>query len=339
MQSGSAAFLDGLERATGHTIPEEWLGNGVVYLVDSESMVDVETLWLRAQRVGRLHDERAIGDGGMRRYLRGQPPLERLTVPQAEVETGQRRAVGAWRTPERHISARAVADSVARALAERGTALTQGRVQRVLPRSEGWLVGLADGRSIAGNVVINCLWENRVVIDRQVRPSEEPTSIRYKRALFGRGVSSLANLAASTRVLGPYGDIAIYGNGDAYLSWYPAGLAARSDDGIPPSVPPFNSHTITDDTLAGLGLPRTLTTEAGASWELQGGFVVAWGRGDIDEVESPLHERHRPGVHQIGPGFLSVDTGKYTLGPLLAERAVEQTLMHLTSSGRRTNFR
>ena len=174
--------------------------------------------------------------------------------------------------------------------------------------------------------MVNCLWENRVVIDRQVRPSREPTSIRYKRALFGRGVTSLATLACSTRVLGPYGDIAIYRNGDAYLSWYPAGLAARSDDGVPPSVPPVDPQAVTDATLAGLGLPRSLTSEAGASWQLQGGFVVAWGRGDIDEVGSPLHERHRPRVHEVGPGFLSVDTGKYTLAPLLAGRAVEQTL-------------
>ena len=120
-----------------------------------------------------------------------------------------------------------------------------------------------------------------------MRPSDEPTSIRYKRALFGRGVTSLANVASSTRVLGPYGDIAIYGNGDAYLSWYPAGLAARSDDGVPPSVPPVDPQTVTDATLAGLGLPRTLTTEAGASWQLQGGFVVAWGRGDIDRGREP----------------------------------------------------
>jgi hypothetical protein len=203
----------------------------------------------------------------------------------------------------------------------------------------GWLVGLADDRSLGCAVVVNCLWENRVIIDRQVRPSDEPTSIRYKRALFGSNVRSLASVASSTRVLGPYGDIAIYGNGDAYLSWYPAGLAARSDDGVPPPVPPTDPQTVTDATLAGLGLPRTLTTEVGASWELQGGFVVAWGRGDIDEAGSPLHERHRPGVHEVAPGFLSVDTGKYTLAPLLAGRAVEQTLSSLKSSGRRANHR
>jgi len=40
-------------------------------------------------------------------------------------------------------------------------------------------------------------------------------------------------------------------------------------------------------------------------------------------MDSPLHERYRPDVEELRPGYISVDTGKLTLGPLMATRAVE----------------
>ena len=59
--------------------------------------------------------------------------------------------------------------------------------------------------------------------------------------------------------------------------------------------------------------------------------VVAHGRGDIDRIDSPLHERDRPQVTESRPGFLSVDTGKYTLGPLMALRASALAVHHLST--------
>jgi hypothetical protein len=332
MQEGSTVFIAGVERALGESMSASWFGRGVVYVVDTQTLVDPETLWRRAQQVARLHDKGAAQHPGMRRYLAGQPPLERLAVDEAEEQTLQRRIVAAWRTPERHVSARAVADRLAEATTARDVSVIQGLVTGAGADGPSWRVCLSDGGTLRAPVVINCLWENRSVIDHQVRPSSEPTSIRYKRAVFGTAVTGLAGLSSSTRILGPYGDIAVYANGDAYLSWYPAGLAARSDDGSPPSVPDADAKHVVDATLAGLGLPTALLEAAGASWQLQGGFVVAWGRGDIDEPDSPLHERHRPDVHEVRPGFISVDTGKYTLAPLLAERAVERVMRSLASS-------
>jgi hypothetical protein len=326
MQDGSAAFVDGLERALGERVPAQWWASGVTYIVDNDTLVDAETLWRRAQQVARRHDERAKRDPGMRHYLAGQPPLERLDRLSAEGETRQRGVIAAWRTPERHISTRPVADQLAKATIARDVDVIHGEVVGVTAGSAGWQVALRDASTVRAPVVVNCLWENRVVIDQHVRRDDEPTSIRYKRALFGSAVGSLAGLSSSTRILGPYGDVVLYTNGDAYLSWYPAGLVARSDDGSPPSVPEPNTPTETEAILDGLGLPATVLDETGADWELQGGFVVAWGHGDIDREDSPLHERHRPAVLEVRPGFISVDTGKYTLAPLLAGRAVERAL-------------
>jgi hypothetical protein len=330
MQEGSAAFIAGLERSLGETLPESWFGNGVIYIVDAKSMVDVEVLWLRAQQVARLHTESAQHQPGMQRYLGSQAPLQRLDPGQAREETRQSGIVAAWRTPERHVSSRAVGDRVGLAVRERGVDIVHGQVNKVEAGPTPWCVSLADGGIIRAPIVVNCLWESRTAIDRQVQPSTEPVSIRYKEALFGSAVASLKGLTSSTRILGPFGDIAVYNNGDAYLSWYPAGLAARSDDGIPPALPARDRTAVIEATLAGLALPRSVMQDPAADWRLEGGYVVAWGHGDIDEADSPLHERHRPGVHEVAPGFVSVDTGKYTLAPVLAQRVCER-IDHMAS--------
>ena len=64
----------------GSALPEAWIGNGVVYLVDRASLVDVDTLWERAKLVARRTTRESCADAGMRRYLDGQPRLERLPV-------------------------------------------------------------------------------------------------------------------------------------------------------------------------------------------------------------------------------------------------------------------
>jgi hypothetical protein len=171
-------------------------------------------------------------------------------------------------------------------------------------------------------VVINALWENRAAMNSHVVPDveSEPVSIRYKVGLFGTA-SGLETVTPSTRILGKFGDVAVCANGDAYLGWYPAGLSARSDDGRPPAVPTIDRHVAIEQTLAGLGLPADTLEAPGSAWRLEGGYVVAAGGGDIDRRISPLHARDHIGVNELRPGFISVDTGKYTTGPLFASQA------------------
>jgi hypothetical protein len=326
MQEGCAEFFEGLERTLGGSLPPSCITSGVIYLVDEASMVDAETLWTRATHVSRLHDELATRHAGMRRYLEGQSPLERLDPAQATDETGQTGLVAAWRTPERHVSARAVADRLARSIHEREIGVVRARVIGARRSGTDWIISLSDGRRVQAPLVVNCLWENRQAIDRQLQPTSEPVSIRFKQAVFGRSSWALSAWTSSTRILGPFGDVVSFANGDVYLSWYPAGLIARSDDGSPPDLPEDDPERLTAATLAGLRLSPTVLDEPDAEWCVRGGYIVAWGYGDIDQPTSPLHERHRPGIQEIRPGFYSIDTGKYTLGPLLGARAVARVL-------------
>jgi hypothetical protein len=58
---------------------------------------------------------------------------------------------------------------------------------------------------------------------------------------------------------------------------------------------------------------------------LGGGMIFAWGRTDIDDPGSGLHERHAVGPHTFG-NYHSVDTGKLTVAPLFARALAERIL-------------
>jgi hypothetical protein len=325
MQEGAGVFVDTLERVTGQALDDSVWGNPVTYIVDPASLFDADTLWLRANAVAALIIESSTRLPGLRRYADRRPVLERLGPDQASAETRQDGIVAAWRTTERHVAAREVAARVRGAVAARGIVVVRGRVDAVEPADTGWRVRLDRGAVISARAVVNCLWESRALIDRQVVPSSTPVSIRYKLGLYGQD-TGLGEVRGSTRILGRFGDVATYANGDAYLSWYPAALAARSDDGVPPEIPPLDRERVIGDTLRGLGLETSILANPGARWEVGGGYVVAHGYGDIDRIRSPLHERRHPGAVELRPGYVSVDTGKYTLGPLLAMRAADLVL-------------
>jgi hypothetical protein len=323
LQAGAARFVPILERVLGTRIPAEWFGQPTIYIVDPESLFDVSTLWRRALAVTGMLAAAVPEERGLELYGGPEPDIQRLDPDAAAEETGQRRIAAAWRTPERHVSAREIAEHLRRAVSQRPITVVHRRVESVAAHHDSWRVGFDGADHLAAQIVVNCLWEERPRIDRQVAPESAagaPVSIRYKRALFGTR-AGLERLTPSTRILGPFGDVATCGNGDAYLSWYPAGLAAHSEDGSPPPVPRVDEAQITTAILNGLRLtPEVLGTD-GARWTLGGGFVVAYGRGDVDRRRTLLHRRDRPGARELRAGYLSVDTGKYTLGPLLAERA------------------
>ena len=327
---GSGVFFPTVERALGSALPEAAVGQPVMYLVDRGTMVPREALWERAQATHDLTRRAMDALPGLCAYP-GLPNgrLERVEPARAEELTGLEGVVAAWRTPEVHVAPRVVADALARAVTGRSVPVLHERVTWVGSHHEGWAVRTSSGDTISAPVVVNCSWEGRPTLDRQVAASDEPISIRYKYALFGRGVHALADVAPSTRILGRYGDVVRHPNGDAYLSWYPAGLVARSHDGSPPDLPPLDPEAMIKRTLAGLGISESILDEQGATWDVRGGYVVAHGHGDIDHVGSPLHHRDRPAVTELRPGYLTVDTGKYTLGPMMALRASAMAARHL----------
>jgi hypothetical protein len=66
-----------------------------------------------------------------------------------------------------------------------------------------------------------------------------------------------------------------------------------------------------------------------------GGAIFALGETDIDDPESRLHERYKVGITSVG-NYHSVDTGKYSLAPLLASRVADRIMLPSTSKPRLT---
>jgi FAD dependent oxidoreductase len=330
MQEGAGVFIPILERVIGEAIKPEWFGRGVDYVVDRDSLFDAETLWQRAQAVAQLLRESSGRTPGLRHWL--APALMERLDPASDLGPAAPNAVGAWRTTERHISSRLVATALRAAVAARPIVVVHDRVGQVSNEDGAWNVRLDSGQQLSASAVVNCLWEDLPRVDRQVAATasdEPPYVIRFKFALFGTN-TGLQDYPSSTRILGKYGDIASYGNDDAYLSWYPACLASRSDDGLPPSVPAVDEAAMTKQILAGLNLPSSTLEHPGAQWNVRGGYVVARGSGDIDKRGSLLHTRDLPRAAELRPGFVSVDTGKYTLGPMLAAQAAELATRRLS---------
>ena len=128
--------------------------------------------------------------------------------------------------------------------------------------------------------------------------------------------------------VGPFGDVKNYNGRDLYLSWYPLGLVARGESIAPPPVP---ERTDADQDRLAAGvfaelaarLPwvRAIEDDA-AEVRVEGGWVYSQGRGLLDDPTASVHQRDLLGVSTVGT-YYSVDTGKYSVAPTLAEGIAE----------------
>jgi hypothetical protein len=333
MVEGAAVFEAMIERVCGSAPATDWYTGKVIYVVDPDSQFPHELLLARSRAVADCLAQAAHAAPGLSRYRRGEA-LRVLDADTASRMTGVGRIQAAWETPERAVSPRLLAASLRNAVQGRALDRVRGEIRSVQRAGARWRIG-TDAGDLLADAVVNCSWESRHALDRPLRAESSPVSIRYKYALFGQGLPQPAGLAPSTRILGRFGDITPYGNGDLYLSWYPAGLAGLSNHGQPPVVAPVDEERLIADTLAGLGLDRAVLQRPQARWQVGGGFVVAPGSGDIDHAASPLHERCQPVAREIAPGYVSVDTGKFSLGPLLAGQAASLVAARLGGARRR----
>src|SRR4029079_18105289 len=79
---------------------------------------------------------------------------------------------------------------------------------------------------------------------------------------------------------------------------------------------------IATEVFASLGrvLPWVCDIERAASdVRVEGGWVYSQGGGSLDDPVAAVHRRNRLGITRLG-SYFSVDTGKYSVAPTLAER-------------------
>lgn len=305
------------------------------YVVARDSLLDADALEAHYDGVQRLYDA-ALSDDPALDYLGDAPARlsRRIDVAGLGAHLAVDHFAAAFETAERAIDAAALATRVRSALqAHPLIELRPGRrVRAVEPSAWGYRIS-GDGAGGTWHVdarqVVNCLWEERLRIDRSVGLEPEPGWLhRLKYRVIARLPDALRGGPSITMVLGPYGDVVVRGDGTAYFSWYPLGLRGWSEALAPPAdwTPPCRGEVAPDQAAAIardlLGAIDAWYPGAAASEPLlvDAGAIVGYGRTDVDDPASGLHDRTRIGVRSSG-GYHSLDPGKLTTAPLFGEIA------------------
>ena len=334
--TGALCFQPLLRRWVGNVIDSVPISSPFHYVVHRDGLIDPTAFAAHVDRVTEFI--RTIAPGGTVEYFGQDPTRSPQLLPSAAYDGlyDPAKVAAVFQTSEISFDPEALASIFRQRLAETPEiCLLLGRkALSVVPRKTKLLVYSVDAEdehNEAYDHVVNASWAGRLQLDASmgIAPQEKWT-FRFK--YFVRTTLPLgAHAVSATIVLGPFGDTASYSNGVRYLSWYPTGVVARSNDIEPPEIPATpgesDGRALASAIASGLGrvMPSTLCFDdgIGSAPEVKGGWIFAWGTTDIDDPASRFHQRCDVGVHAYGR-YLSIDTGKLTMAPLFAVEAADR---------------
>jgi hypothetical protein len=301
-----------------------------VYAVNRETMVDANSLRRHfTQCASTINDIRSAGRGS---YLLHDEPAYFRELTKAELTDilEPDSFVTAFTTSELAVDPRPVASALTDAVATHPRISFRGST-RVVGVEEGddgkYRIRTAENTLTEGpyDAVVNGLWEGRLAVDRSfgLRPTRSPM---YRHKYGNRILIPLqpAEIPSVTMILGPFGDIVNFGQNGMYLSWYPVGMvesivALEPPEGWTDHTPERRLDVFRRSFQEWLNYCPRLGSLVFEDSEVDpvSGIIFAWGSTDIDDPLSELHERHSIGIETVGQ-YHSVNTGKYTVAPMLA---------------------
>lgn len=327
--TGGLAFGPLVEQLIDEPVAPATTQHDDTYVVHRDSVVD-------RLRIGRYFEtvmDRVATHPDAHRYLVDLRSAAVRPVPDAEL-TGwydTETVLAGFRVPERSVSTQWLADRLVTALAAepRITACLSTRVTEVRARDDAddgpFTVVTADGSFGDYDWCVNATWEGRPAIDRRLGlHPPAPWTHRFRQSVFVRTVRPV-DVRSTVVAVGPFGDVKNYDGRTLYLSWYDCGLRASGMDIEPPPVPDLTAAE--RETLAAQVVEQLsrLIPDVGPALadavevRVEGGWVYAVGTGSLADADATLHRRDRIGIQRRGR-YLSVDTGKYSIGPWLAAR-------------------
>lgn len=337
MVEGAVAFSPLMRRWIGHdldTIPVSMPFHYAVHADSQLSIDDIDTYFKSAHAIAV-----EAGRGAQPDYFGSDYRVAPIRMSTAERESlfDGRAVTAAFRTSEIAIDSAALAAIVRARLSadSKIQCLLQARVHGVEPASDGVVVDFEKAGQRARtryDHVVNALWDGRLAIDRTAGLEPERAWLyRVKHYVRLRAPALAASVPSTTIVLGAFGDIAAYGNGDFNLSWYPASMRDMSSDLSPPSWPLDLDEPASVELRHAIleGLTRVVPTVAGLNpktvecWHVKAGIIFAWGQSDIHDHASGLHARYAIGPRTRGR-YHSVDTGKLTMAPLFGKMIADR---------------
>ena len=338
MIRGALAFMPFLTRHLGVSPARLERSPPYVYLVHRDSQRTGDEVAGYLEAVHTLVREAAQGseDGYFGLDLRA--PVRRWPARERDAEFDPAFIVDAFDTPEIAVEPAGLAQHLReRIAATPAIALHVRRTVRSVEEHSGGLRVMSDGpegpaRETYAHVV-NALWDGRMAIDATLdQHPPRPWLYRLKYAIWMRPPHGTA-LPTVTVVLGPFGDLVAYRGGLVYLSWYPACMRGMSQALVPPDWPQepaeaLRASMLHDSMRAMADLVcrlRGVDLDSVADLSVRGSVIVAWGRTDIDDPASELHQRHAVGVASKGR-YHSVNPGKLTMAPLFAAVTADRIL-------------
>ncbi len=328
---GGLAFKTLTEELIGCRLDRAIAQSDDIYLVHRDSVADVDAT---ARYFGAVSDLVA-NHPHANQYLLPVTTARPHRLSQVEIDAhyDAEQIVAAFRVPERSVTTRWVADRFIDALA--AEALIEQRMRTRVHQVHGrdgsldspLFVATSAGVEGPFDCVVNALWEGRLAIDERLGlPLPTTWSHRFRLSVFIRGSRSV-QVPSSVIGTGPFGDVKNYDGHELYLSWYLSGLMAEGSAVEPPSLPTLecgHRQRIVADVVHRLGrVVHSVNDLAGIQdTRLEGGWVYAAGRGSLADPRSTLHRRDRVGVTRAG-SYISIDTGKYSIAPWLAQQVAE----------------
>ena len=329
---GGLRFRALTEQLIGCSLDGRITERGDVYLVHRRSVVDASSAgryFAAVNELTRRHD-------AAHRYLVdvSTAAVEELSADELATSYNTAEIVAGFRVPEHSVQTGWVADRFVDALTASSIDLRLATkivaVRRTSP-ADPIFVETQDGSDGPYDAVINTLWDGRLRVDASIDlPPPASYSHRFRLALFLRTHSPVA-LPSTVVATGPFGDVKNYTGRDLYVSWYPAGLIAEGQGVDPPSVGQITVDVrdrVSDETIRGLSaiIPELIDVQAdAASVTVAGGWVSAAGHGSLADPLSSLHRREKVGITRSG-GYFTIDTGKYSIAPWLAEEVVKMVI-------------
>jgi len=326
--AGGLAFKDLTESLIGRPLDQAIASHNDTYLVHRDSVVGPDAMAGYIEAVASL----AGSHPHAQRYLAPLAAVRprRLTAAQLSADYDTSAIVAGFEVQERSVSTLWVADRFVEALYAdpRVELAMQTRVLAVRRLADSadsnFAVDTEHGSAGEFDFVVNALWQGRLAVDAGMqRLTDSRWSHRYRLSIFLRTRQPVA-LRSAVIGTGPFGDIKNYTGRDFYLSWYPAGLIAEGSGVEPPPIPTLDAarrEGILAEVFDSLGRINPGVRDLQAQSEdarLEGGWVYAVGQGSLADPKSTLHRRDRAGIHRSG-SYFSVDTGKYSIAPWLAQ--------------------
>lgn len=333
-----------------YSILKSWIGDRInnieisapfTYLIENSSLVGEEHLSRHYENLEQAY-RGLLAEDPQLSYLGGRPSwLARSTeLEQLGSTFKTSRFKGAFATNEKAVNTDHLAEEITIALkGSKQINLQCGvKVIDIVEEKNTYKIfcevkNRSEMLVVEANMVFNASWDQRLILDRSV--GIEPSAgwvHRLKYRVIAALPSDVEYSQSATIVLGAFGDVVIRDK-TAYLSWYPVGMRGWSHDVAPPKEWDYvcsragtdaESLSIGNEILAKtiewypkLAGSKILTVDAGA--------IFAYGKSDVNEIGSQLHDRSHIGVFR-NKNYFSVDPGKLTTAPMFAVQAVKEAL-------------